>query len=358
MYAVIMAGGSGTRFWPASRRKRPKQFLKISGQDPMVAETCNRLESLVRDEEMLIVLGQEHLREAGEILGNRKIHLLAEPVGRNTAPCIGLGAVYVQHLGYEGPVAFMPADHFISDTAAFLSCLRDAEEIAGRGGIVTLGIVPTKPETGFGYIKRSDDAYFDGEAKGYRVSAFVEKPDFKTAEAYLSSRQYYWNAGIFIATPETILHQMERHLPDLYDGLQKLKAGFGRGSFEKELKDVYDGLEAVSFDYGIMERTEDAVFVIPCECGWSDVGSWASLYELRENERDPDQNLRRGESILIDCRESFVSSESGRLIAGLGLKNCLIVDTHDALLVADLGRSQEIKKIVERLKKEKKEELL
>jgi mannose-1-phosphate guanylyltransferase len=357
MYVVIMAGGSGTRFWPASRKNKPKQFLSISGDDSMIVETCNRLGPLARDEEMILVLGREHLKEASNLFRKRKVHILAEPVGRNTAPCIGLGAVYAKSLDYKGPLAFLPADHFIGDTSAFVECLRQAGTIAESGGIVTLGIVPTKPETGYGYIRRSEVLYSD-EIGAYRVSEFVEKPDLDTAKRYLTSGEYFWNAGIFVATPETILKEIKQNLPALHRGLIRIEEALGTDSFEAELEHVYNELDAISFDYGIMEKTREPVFVLPCDCGWSDVGSWASLYELRGNECDMDQNLCDGESILIDCEGSFVSSTSGRLVACLGLKNCLVVDTPEALLVADLGKSQEVRKIVELLQKKQKEDLL
>ena len=374
MFAVIMCGGSGTRFWPVSRMQKPKQFLTIGGKDPMVVETSARLKPLSRDEEMILVLGNEHLKGAKELFKNRRVHMLAEPVGRNTAPCIGLGALFAKDLGCEGPVAFLPADHYIGDEATFVEGLRQAGKIAASGGIVTLGIVPTRPETGYGYIRKSESpvdykglipGLSDGthpELKSnlpaYEVSAFVEKPDLQKAEYYLSSGAYLWNAGIFVATPDTILKEIQLCLPDLYRGLEKLKKTLGTDSFEVELGNVYEKLEAVSFDFGIMERTKNPVFVVPCECGWSDVGSWASLYELREQEYDGGLNLKEGESLQIDCKNSFISGRSGRLVACLGLDNCLVVDTPDALLVADLDRSQEIRKIVEQLKRTQKEELL
>jgi mannose-1-phosphate guanylyltransferase len=355
---VIMAGGSGTRFWPASRINKPKQFLNIAGDDPMLLETCNRLKPLARDEELIIVLGREHLKDAKELFRDRNVRILAEPVGRNTAPCMGLGAIYAQYLGSNGPVAFLPADHFIRDNSAFVSCLREAGRIAESEGIVTLGIVPTKPETGYGYIKRSQVVYDSSDMNAYRVSGFVEKPDLEKALHYLRSGEYFWNAGIFVATSDTILKEVQEHLPDLHKGLCRLKENLGSDSFETELEQVYGELEAISFDYGIMERTKDSVFVLPCDCGWSDVGSWASLYELREQDHDNDQNLSEGESLLIDCKQSFISSRSGRLVACLGLDNCIVVDTPDALLIGDLKRSQEIRSIVDQLKKDGKDDLL
>jgi mannose-1-phosphate guanylyltransferase len=324
----------------------------------MVVETCDRLASLARDEEMLLVLGREHLEEAKALFGTRKIHMLAEPVGRNTAPCIGLGALYAAHLGYDGPIAFLPADHFIGDADTFVADLKRAGEIAKPGAIVTLGIVPTRPETGYGYIRRTETQLDSSDKPVYPVSAFVEKPDPEKAVQYLACGEYFWNAGIFVATAETILKQIEQYLPDLFQGLTRLKKTMGTDDFVGEFETVYKNLEAISFDYGIMERTKEPVYVLPSECGWSDVGSWASLYELKGQDHDKNRNLSNGDPVLIDCESSFVSSESGRLVACLGLENCLIVDTPEALLVADLRRSQDIREIVKMLKETKKDELL
>jgi mannose-1-phosphate guanylyltransferase len=358
MYCVIMAGGSGTRFWPASRRERPKQFLNITGKGPMVVETCERLRPLARDEEMILVLGREHLGEARSLFKGWKVHILAEPVGRNTAPCIGLGAIYAGHLGSKGPIAFLPADHFIADPARFLDAIRRAGELAASGAIVTLGIVPTRPETGYGYIKRAEEDSGRLHGPAYRVSAFVEKPDHEKARQYVARGDYYWNAGIFVATAETLLREMEIHLPGLYSGLNRLRKTLGTDAFEKELEAVYPMLESVSFDYGIMERTATEMLVVPCDCGWSDVGSWSSLHALRKGDYDREGNLLEGSPLLIDCEGSFVSARGGRFVACLGLKDCLVVDTPEALLVADLGRSQEIRRIIEHLKKVGKEDLL
>ncbi|MBN1102538.1 MAG: mannose-1-phosphate guanylyltransferase [Deltaproteobacteria bacterium] len=358
MYCIIMCGGSGTRFWPASRRARPKQFLNITGRGPMVVETCDRLRPLALDREIVLVLGREHLEEARRLFTDREVHILAEPIGRNTAPCIGLGALYAAHLGSTEPLAFLPADHFIADEAAFLKALGRAAELARSGAIVTLGIVPTRPETGYGYIRRVGEqgAYPGGEA--HEVAAFVEKPDLEKARQYVARGEYYWNAGIFVATAETILTEMETHLPDLYRGLLRLKHAIRSEAFEGEMEAVYRGLEAISFDYGIMERTTRPVLVVPCECGWSDVGSWESLYELKREGRDGSGNVSEGEALLQECRDSFVSARGGRLVACLGLRKCLIVDTPDALLVADLGRSQEIRKILGQMKKKRRDDLL
>lgn len=354
MYTVIMAGGSGTRFWPASRKKKPKQFLPIFGTEPMIVETCNRMNPIAHDNEIIFVLGNEHLNEAGALFQGRPVHLIGEPLGRNTAPCIGLGALYASHLGCDSPLAFLPADHFIADPAAFIECLIAAASQVRNGGIATLGIVATRPETGYGYIKRGK-RLSHGIESCYEVEAFVEKPTLAKAQEYLKAGKYYWNAGIFLAHPKTILQEIRTCLPPLYEGLMALKKELPSPSFDEALAAVYSRLEAISFDYGIMEKTQADLFVVPCECGWSDVGSWGSLYELREGDHDDAGNLFDEDSILMDCTRVFVSNQGKRIVACLGMKDCLVVDTEDALLLADLTKTQEIRKIVEWLKKNGKE---
>lgn len=358
MLMVVMAGGSGTRFWPASNRNKPKQFLNICGDAPMILETCNRLGPVAGDKEILVILGREHMKEAEACLKGREIGLLAEPVGRNTAPCIGLGAIYAEAQGHDGPVAFMPADHYISNVPSFLQSLEQAGRMAESGGLVTLGIIPTRPETGYGYIRRGAEIKGREGLPAYYVSAFVEKPDSDTARRYLQNGDYYWNAGIFVARASVILKEVRRYLPGLYEGLVRLKPSFGTPDFESIFEEVYQGIDSESFDYAVMEKTEESILVLPCECGWSDVGSWDSLYELKKAECDPEGNITEGDTFVFDSQGNYISSQGERFIACLGMKNCLIVDTPGALLVADLGRSQEVKKIVEHLKKENREKLL
>ncbi len=358
MHVVIMAGGAGTRFWPLSRQARPKQLLNITGNGPMVMETCDRLRSVAQDDEITLIIGCEHLVETKALFADRHVHILAEPVGRSTAPCIGLGAIHASHMGYRGPVAFMPADHFVARPSALVESLRQASDIAQSGSIVTLGIVPTRPETGYGYIQWKEERPDFWEQAAYRVSAFVEKPNQETAKQYMLRGDYLWNAGIFVATPETVLKEIEKHLPLLHQALMRLVPALGTEDLENQLKAVYEEIDPVSFDYGIMEKIKDPVFVVPCDCGWSDVGSWESIYELREEEQDEEGNLMEGECALIECEKSFVSSKGGRMVCCLGLKNCLVVDTPDALLVADLEKSQDVRRIIEYLKRSRRNELL
>jgi mannose-1-phosphate guanylyltransferase len=358
MFGVIMAGGSGTRFWPLSRKGRPKQFLNITGRGPMIVETCERLRPLMGYQGMAVVLGESHLDEAARLLQGTGIHLLAEPVGRNTAPCMGLGALYAKHQGAKGPVAFLPADHFIGNPDRFLAALQVAAGPVADGGIATLGIVPTRPETGFGYIRRAHGGATPGEEEIYRVLAFVEKPDVETAVRYVSSGEYYWNAGIFVATADTILREIRAHLPMVHDGLMRLDDTMGTDRFVRVLSEVYPELPSISFDFGVMEKTRQPIFVAPCECGWSDVGSWSSLYDLRSKEHDGAQNLREGDTLAIDCQRTFLSAHGGRMVVGLGLSDCLVVDAGDVVLVARRDRAQDVRKIVDALKEDGRERLI
>lgn len=349
MYVVIMAGGSGTRFWPVSRAARPKQFLAIAGDKPMIVATYERVRQLVPDERIVLVVGEDHLAVTQQLFSGSKVRILAEPVGRNTAPCIGLAAKYLEFLGSDDPLVILPADHYVADPDAFRSALEKAADVASSGGIVTLGIVPTRPETGYGYIERAGSD--EGREGIFPVKKFVEKPDLKTALEYISSRNFFWNAGIFVARPSTLLGAFASLMASFFSGLEELKPSFDTAGFPAALRALYERTEPISFDYAIMEKTSEPVYVIPCECGWSDVGSWLSLYELKkESESDESGNVKEGEAHFLDCRDSFVMAQGKRYVAALGLRNVLIVDTQDALLVADLERSQEVRDIIKTLK--------
>lgn len=352
MLVIIMAGGSGTRFWPASRAARPKQFLPIAGGKPLIVGTYERVRPMVPDERIVLVIGSEHCNESEKLFSGKPVRILAEPFGRNTAPCIGLAAKYAEFLGQiDTPLIILPADHYVANGDAFRRALGEAAEIAANGGIVTLGILPTRPETGYGYIQRGDPC--DEGRTAFRVRRFVEKPDIETALGYLSAGDYYWNAGIFVATPRTLLRAFAERMPSFFEGLGALESSFDTPGLDSALKALYTHTEAISFDYAVMEKTSEEVYVLPCECGWSDVGSWLSLYELRkDNEGDAAGNVREGAGVVLDSRNSLVVSQGNRFVAVLGLDGALVVDTEDALLVAGLERSQEIREIIAFLKKE------
>jgi mannose-1-phosphate guanylyltransferase len=359
IYPIIMAGGSGTRFWPASRANYPKQFLNIIGSNTMVEETLKRVKPLAAEEHTIIVSNKEHHQILHTLLGENRCVILEEPLGRSTAPCVGLAAMYLKKQGIlDQPMVVLPADHFIAEEETFRKIILIGCKLAQEGDIITLGIVPTRPETGYGYLERGE---VKKETEGVTVCAirrFVEKPDQKTALEYLNSGKYFWNGGIFIFTPKTILEEIKLHLPSLYAGLQIIEEAMGTSRYQEVLLSVYQHLPSLSIDYGVMEKTKHPVLTLPGDFGWSDVGSWESVYDLRKKERDKEGNLTHGDVILIDTKSSFVFSQSGKVVVGLGIKDLLIVDTQDVILVGDLKKSQDIRKIIEALKERKQHRLL
>ncbi|QCQ21859.1 mannose-1-phosphate guanylyltransferase [Desulfoglaeba alkanexedens] len=357
MAIIIMAGGSGTRFWPLSRAARPKQFLRIVGDRPMVRATYERVKGLAPDREILVVVGKGHEAETRRIFSDTEVHVLVEPFGRNTAPCVGLAARVAESMGCGGkPLIVLPADHYIAKPEEFLCALRTAMEVVREGGIATLGILPTRPETGYGYIEQADAGPRQGV---YRVKRFVEKPKPEVAVEFFQSGRHYWNAGIFVATAGTLLREFARHMPSFHRGLEVLPASPGSQEFASALERLYQETENISFDCAVMEKTSEPVYVVPCDCGWSDVGSWYSLYEVRkEEEGDPRENVAEGDVYQDACEGSLILAGGKRFVAVLGLSRILVVDTDDALLVADMEYSQEVKKVSEYLAQGGRTELL
>ncbi len=358
MFFVIMAGGSGTRFWPLSRKLHPKQFLTIIGNQPMVRAAYERIRPLTSDSHIILVVGREHWEETERLFSDTSVHILVEPQGKNTAPCIGLAARYVEHLGSNDPLVILPADHYIAQPDIFRAAIEDAASLAvKKNAIVTLGIVPTRPETGYGYIEKEPAEPDSGIIGAHRVKRFVEKPGLRDAERHLLSGEFYWNAGIFVATAGLLLSEFSALMPHFHRGLEEL-TDFQSDRFSSRLASLYECTDSISFDYAIMEKTSQPVYVVPCNCGWSDVGSWYSLYEARLPERDRSGNLVEGHALALDCKESFIVGRGERFVAALGLRKVLVVDTEDALLVADIEQSQEVKKIVTHLQSESSKKLL
>ncbi|HEY7544146.1 MAG TPA: mannose-1-phosphate guanylyltransferase [Blastocatellia bacterium] len=357
MFAIVMAGGSGTRFWPASRERMPKQFLRITSDSTLFEETLDRIKTIVADERVFIVVNRLHEETTLRLVGQSNARVLVEPVGRNTAPCIGLAAIHIARADENSPIVVLPSDHFIADRERFALKLRAAGEAARRGAIVTLGIPPTRPETGYGYIERGDETEeVMGEA-AFEAKKFVEKPDLETALAYLKSGHHLWNSGIFIFTAKTILAEIRAGLPDLYEGLEEIGEAVGSARYEATVERVYPQLKAVSIDYGVMEKTAASVRVLSGDFGWSDVGSWQALYELRGDKYDESENLLLSRATTIDAKRNLVYSTSDRAIALLGVEGLVVVDTPDALMVADMSRSQDVKKFPEMLKAVSRTEL-
>jgi mannose-1-phosphate guanylyltransferase len=363
VHAVILAGGRGTRFWPRSRTKTPKQLLNIVGKGTMLEQTVARLRPLTPAARMWTVTNAEQQSAVRKQLpkDSRK-RVLVEPVGRNTAAAIALAAFHIQHLAKgDALMAVLPADHYIAQTRKYQEIAAAALNAAREPGrMVVLGIPPTRPETGFGYIERMEAAIGLGEIPVYPVRRFAEKPALETAKEYLASGNYQWNAGMFFWRVSTILDELKKHLPQTFDALQKLASYIGTPKYATQLRRVYPKLENISVDYAILERAtraavEPQVYVIPTQVGWSDIGSWEAVYELQA--KISGENIYRNAGHFIESSGNFVSSP-GKFIAAIGVNNLVIVETPDALLICQRDRAQDVGKIVKWLEERKLKNLL
>jgi mannose-1-phosphate guanylyltransferase len=347
MFAVIMAGGSGTRFWPASRERLPKQFLAITGDRTMLEETLARAERFASPDRISVVVGRVHADLTNRLLSGKPVEILVEPRGRNTAACVGLAALHAGRVEQDEPMIVLPADHFIADVESFTRTIRAAANVARDGAIVTLGIAPNRPETGYGYIHIGAEGGGSSEQPYFRVRRFVEKPDYQTALSYLSSGDYLWNSGVFVFTSRTILQEIKVCMPALHEGLMEIERAIDTPDYDAAVERVYDRIESVSIDYGVMEKTSKPIYVFKADFGWSDVGSWQALYELRRAECDEQGNLSLGDSMIIEAKRNLVFSTTDRKIALLGVEDLVIVDTPDAVMVARLDRSQDVKRFAD-----------
>lgn len=345
IYPVILSGGVGSRLWPTSRALYPKQLLPLVSEQTMLQETARRVTDPALFAAPIIVSNDEHrfiiaqqMREAGL---TPLAHLL-EPVGRNTAPAAAAAAAFVQTHEPKGIVLILPADHHIRDVDAFRAAVAQGAKLAGEGKLVTFGIVPSAPETGYGYIKRGA-----GLGHGaFAVERFVEKPNRETAETYLAQGGYDWNAGIFMFRADVILDEMHKHCPEIAArAAEAVLKGARDLDFLRLQPEAFDACPSDSIDYAVMERTTHAA-VVPVEMGWSDIGSWSALWET--GAQDEMGNVVSGDVISIDTNDCYIRAETG-LVATLGVRDLIIVETGDVLLVADRNRVQDVKKIVERI---------
>lgn len=355
-----MAGGSGTRFWPASRSGYPKQFLPILGKRTLVEETLSRISPLFSDENIHIVINRVHHKHAVRLFGERKISIIEEPFGRNTLPCIGLSGLHIRRAeGNDNVVlVILPADHYIGEVEIFLKTIETGISLAEEGGFITIGIPPARPETGYGYLKKTGDGFSRFGVRAYEVERFVEKPDERLALEYLQSGDYLWNAGIFLMRLDVLFAEIERYQPELFRDLCLIEKAMGKKSHSSVVEEVYQGIKGVSIDYGIMELTGEKILAMEGMFPWSDVGSWQGLYELLRQRHDREGNISGENQFLIDTHNSFIYSLTGRFIAVMGLSNVLVVDTEDGILVGDLTQSQRVREITEFLKKNGREDLL
>ncbi|MGR0185213.1 mannose-1-phosphate guanylyltransferase/mannose-6-phosphate isomerase [Azospirillum aestuarii] len=357
IHPVILSGGAGVRLWPMSREQYPKQFLPLCSERSMLQDTAGRVSDAARFADPLIVCNQEHrfvIAEQMRQAGRGAARIVLEPVGRNTAPAAAIAALIVAEQDPDGQILLLPADHAIQDQGAFLQAIATASAAASAGLLTTFGIVPTAPETGYGYIRRGEAA--EGHDGAFRVAAFVEKPPREQAERYLAEKDFFWNSGMFLLPVRQYLAELERWAPAV---LEACRAALARGRSDLDFfrldEEAFAASPNISIDYAVMERTEAAA-VVPCSIGWTDVGAWSALWEI--GEKDQGGNVCHGDAVAWDSRGCYVRSEDGALVALLGMEDTVVVATEDAILVAAKDRAQDIKPLVEHLKTQGRSEPL
>ena len=351
--AVILAGGSGTRLWPLSRLQLPKQFLKLQGEKSLLESTVDRLSPLIDSSDVVVVTGAEHAQ--GEAYNSlQQYETLLEPVGRNTAPAIALAAAWLQHQTAADPVMIaLPADHIIKQAAAFQQALQTAVTAAESGALVTFGIPPTRPDTGFGYIQAKTSG---GEQDGLLpVEQFTEKPDLETAQQFIEQGNYFWNSGMFVWRASVILDEIKNYLPEVYAMASQMVEYWSAAAEQQAVIDqLFPEMPNISIDYGVLEKS-DNVMLVPCDIGWSDVGSWDAVHEIAAHDRG--HNALQGRVIAKNCKNSLIHSNK-RLVAAVGVEDLCLVETADAVLVTKRGESQRVREIVDQLKQSNAQEHL
>ncbi len=352
-FAVIMAGGVGSRFWPTSRAKQPKQFLDLTGSgQTMINGTVERVARSIPLERIVVVTGRAIEEDAAKLLPELpRENILAEPVGRNTSACIGWAAVQIARRDPEAILAVMPSDHLVADQVQFQQKMQLAVEQARTGALVTFGVTPTAPRTGFGYLELGGET----APSVHRVERFVEKPDRPTAEQYLKAGNFVWNSGMFFFRASRILDEIGGQLPELKAGLDEIEGAIGTGDEAAVLDRVYPQLPEESIDYGIMEGASD-ILCVPVSFGWSDLGSWAAAYE--RSEKDDRANAIEGDAITVNAEGNLVRVGTEKLVALVGVRNLVVVDTGDALMICARENAQDVKKVVTTLKKTDRRDLL
>ena len=353
LYPVILSGGSGSRLWPMSREHYPKPLLPLVSDKTLLQETAARLDEIPELGDTVYVCNEEHrflVAEQVAQLGKTPATIILEPVGRNTAPALTLAALYLVSKDPDAMMVVMPADHVMTEARQFVDAVSQAGFHAGSGALVTFGVVPGGPETGYGYIKRGEKLEDD---TAFNVAEFVEKPDLQTAEHYVSAGHYYWNSGIFLMRADSWLNEIERFRPDIKrDCVLAMSQGKQDSDFFRVDKDVFSACPADSIDYAVMEKTDKAV-VVPISAGWSDVGAWSALWKICP--RDDNGNVIQGDVIAEDTHNAFLVAQH-RCLATVGIDDVIVVETADAVLVVHKDKAQDVKKIVERLKQADRDE--
>jgi mannose-1-phosphate guanylyltransferase/mannose-6-phosphate isomerase len=346
VYAVILAGGSGSRLWPLSRQNMPKQFLALDGDDTMLQTTIDRLSPVIKSDKVLIVTQESHAKgEAYHALLHYKS--LFEPVGRNTAPAIALAAARLVADGSDPIMVVLPADHVIKDAVEFRACLQRAISAAQGGNLVTFGIQPTRPDTGFGYIKTEHgNTILNPQSAALTVERFTEKPDHATAEQFMEEGSYYWNSGMFVWRASVILAEIEHYLPEVYRIVQVIEEeSRATGNCQAAIDKHFAAMPSVSIDYGVLEKSS-RVSLIPSDFGWNDVGSWHAVHDIAA--KDAAGNALVGNVIAIDCKNSLIRSEK-RLVAAIGVEDLCVIETADAILISRNDQTQRVREVVDAL---------
>ncbi|MBQ7008501.1 MAG: mannose-1-phosphate guanylyltransferase [Ruminococcus sp.] len=354
--AVIMAGGRGERFWPKSRNSNPKQFLSLTKDgETMIQKTVNRLLPLVEKEDIFIVTNESYIKLVNKQLPDiPQENILAEPCARNTAPCIALAAAVINRKYDDAVMLVLPSDHLIGYEELYIGTLKKAIKAAKDGSnLVTIGITPTYPETGYGYINFSSKTS-EAEPDAYKVARFVEKPDLETAKDYLASGKYLWNSGMFVWKISSIKSNLKAFMPDIYEGAEKIGEAYGTDKFNDVLCREFTAFRSESVDFGIMEKA-DNIYTIPGSFGWDDVGNWLAVERI--NETDENSNYIEGNVISINSERSTICGGK-RLIASVGVEDLIIVDTDDAVLICSKNNTQDVKKVIAQLKEQGRNELV
>lgn len=348
LHAVIMAGGSGTRFWPLSRQGLPKQFLTLSGERSLIQSAFDRCQPTIPDERFWVVTNESMIDTTAEHLpGLPPAHLLAEPCARNTAPCVGLAAMLLAAEDPDAIMLVMPADHIISPVEEFQDAVKTAVDVVTEDPerLVLFGVPPTTPATGFGYIERKTEL----QSGVFEVASFREKPDRETAEEYIRQGTFYWNCGIFVWKAQTILDELEKHQPDITTHLNKLRESISSPRWNETLAETFPHMPPISIDYAVLEQSEK-ITVVEAPFGWDDVGSWEAMSRLHPP--DKADNTIVGPACLVDSKDCIVRSVDGHVVTLLGMENCIVVHTPDATLVADRSDENAVRKLVATLKEQ------
>ncbi|CUT03835.1 mannose-1-phosphate guanylyltransferase [Candidatus Chrysopegis kryptomonas] len=359
-FAVIMAGGVGSRFWPKSRARKPKQFLNILSSKSLIEQTIERINPLIPEKDILIVSNKNQTAELVQVLPKFPIqNIILEPQSKNTAPCIGLASLFIKRQQPDAVMVVLPSDHLIKDTEKFLDTLKIGIESAYETkGLITIGIQPTYPSTGYGYIQFVEDEESELGSKGvYKVKTFAEKPNLETAKKFIESGDFLWNSGMFIWRVDVILEEIKTYLPDIYEELMKIDEAIGKDDFKNVLEQSYGRMKAISIDYGVMEKTNRA-YVIKASFGWSDVGSWEEVYNLAPKDENGNYVSSNPDSvILFDVKNCLVEGNK-TLIAMIGVEDLIVVSTEDAILICKRDRAQDVRNVVNYLKRKNMEKYL